>query len=119
MEVTFSQLKQKEVINLNDGKNLGKVCDVTFSVPEYKITGLSVTGGKGFRFTRQDVFIPISSVVKIGEDTVLVKLEDKNCPPPEKPDKRPPKHRVDCPPPDCPPRPYDCPPDRRSYDEYE
>ncbi len=54
------------------------------------------------------------SVVKIGEDTVLVKLDDKNDKP-EKPDKRPPKHNC-CPPP-CPP--YNCPPDRRSYDEYE
>lgn len=113
MEFTFSQLKQKEVINLNDGKNLGKVCDLTFSAPEYKLLGLTVTGGRGFRFTKQEVFIQMQWVVKIGEDAVLVKLEDRNCPPPEKPPK-PPKN---CPPQNKPP--FECPPDRRSYDEYE
>lgn len=116
MEFTFSQLKQKEVINLVDGKNLGKVCDLTFSSPEYKVQGFTVTGGRGFRFTKQDLFLPISSVVKIGEDAVLVKSEDKNCSSSERPDKRPPKRKNGRPP--CSP-PYDCPPERRSYDEYE
>ncbi|MCI9407529.1 MAG: PRC-barrel domain containing protein [Clostridia bacterium] len=114
MEFTFCGLKQKEVISLNDGKNLGRVCDITFSFPENNLLGLTVTGGRGFKFTRQEIFIPMRSVVKIGEDAVLVKLDDKSDKP-EKPDKRPPKHNC-CPPP-CPP--YNCPPDRRSYDEYE
>ena len=111
MEFTFSQLKQKEVVNINDGKNLGKVCDLTFTYPENNVLGFTVTGSKGFKLTKQDQFIPIKNVVKIGSDTVLVKTggkhEDKdNCPPP-----RPPKPPHACPPP--------CPPDRRSYDEYE
>lgn len=114
MEQTFSDLKKKDVINLTDGKNLGRVCDITFTFPENNVCGFTVTGCKGFRFSKQEMFIPISAVTKIGEDAVLVKLDDKNDKP-EKPDKRPPKHNC-CPPP-CPP--YNCPPDRRSYDEYE
>ena len=116
MEINFSQLKQKEVVSLTDGKNLGRVCDVTFLYPENKLLGFTVTGGRGFKFTRQDLFIPMPAVVKIGEDTILVKMGDKeNCPPAGKencPPKRPP----------CPPRnpcPPPCPPDRRSYEEYE
>ena len=76
MEFTFSQLKQKDVINLNDGKNLGRVCDVTYVWPENKLTGITVTGGRGFRFMRQDMFIPVSCIVKIGEDAVLVKTDN-------------------------------------------
>ena len=53
MEFTFSQLKQKDVINLTDGKNLGKVCDITFSYPENNVLGITVTGCKGFRFSKQ------------------------------------------------------------------
>ncbi len=68
MEFTFSQLKQKDVINLNDGKNLGRVCDVTYVWPENKLTGITVTGGRGFRFMRQDMFIPVSCIVKIGDE---------------------------------------------------
>ncbi len=115
MEVTYSALKQKDVINLVDGKHLGKVCDITFTFPENKVQGFTVTGCKGFRFSKQEIFLPIKDVVKIGADAVLVKLgkeERPDCPPP-KPD-CPPK----CPPP-CPP----CPPQfgggRRDYGEYE
>lgn len=107
MEFLFSQLKQKDVINLSDGKNLGKICDITVTFPENNFTGVTVTGCKGFKFNRQEVFVPVKNIVKVGEDAVLVKLssEKPDCPP-----KRPPK---DCPP-ECPPRG-----DRRSYDEYE
>ena len=111
MEFTFSQRKQKDVINLNDGKNLGRVCDVTYVWPENKLTGITVTGGRGFRFMHQDMFIPVSCIVKIGEDAVLVKTDNGEKCPPKPPKKRP---SDNCPPP-CPPYP----PDRRSYDEYE
>ncbi|MCI8820666.1 MAG: hypothetical protein HFK02_04605 [Clostridia bacterium] len=109
MEFTFSQLKQKDVINLSDGKNLGRVCDITVTFPENGFTGITVTGCKGFRFSKQELFIPVKNVVKVGEDAVLVKLSDGK-PQPDCPPKHPPK----CPPDHCPP-----PRDRRSYDEYE
>ncbi len=110
MEVNFSELKQKDVINLSDGRHLGRVCDISFTFPENKVLGFTVTGCKGFRFSRQEIFIPVKNVTKIGEDAVLVNLEKESRPP------KPP-----CPPP-C--RPHECappcpPPDRRSYDEYE
>lgn len=134
-EQTFSDLKKKDVINLIDGRNLGRVCDITFTFPENNVQGFTVTGSKGFRFNRQEIFIPIQAVTKIGEDAVLVKLGKEN-----KPETRPP-HNGDCPPqnfpPNCPPNcppPNNCPPwqggnppphtpqppqPRRSYDEYE
>lgn len=127
MEVKYSELKRKDVININDGKNLGRVCDLTFTFPESDVLGFTVTGSKGFKFTKQEVFLPMKSIVKIGEDAVLVKLENPGKPPeklPPKKDKCPPP----CPPPHCPPQNY-CPPprngqngfysDRISYDEYE
>ncbi|MDE6442291.1 MAG: PRC-barrel domain-containing protein [Clostridia bacterium] len=122
MEFSFSQLKQKEVINLNDGKNMGKVCDVSVTFPENAFIGITVTGGKGFRLTRGDMFLPVSNIVKIGEDTILVKCGGKEPPPPPCP-----PHKGNCPPPrgNCPPPkgnyppPRPNPPDRRSYDEYE
>lgn len=136
MEQTFSDLKKKDVINLTDGKNLGKVCDITFTFPENNVCGFTVTGCKGFRFSKQEVFIPITSVTKIGQDAVLVKLGKEGkpeprpprppagCPPQNFPPNCPPNN---CPPPDCPPwqggnqggNPPPRPPQRRSYDEYE
>ena len=124
MEVNFSSLKQKDVINLNDGKNMGKVCDISFSFPENCVLGFTVTGCNRFKFSKQEVFIPIKNVVKIGKDAVLVKFGEKE----GKPDGPPPPPKNNCPPP-CPPPyppdncpPHNCPPprpDRRSYDEYE
>lgn len=119
MEFLFSQLKKMDVVSVSDGKNLGRVCDMAFFFPEGKIKGFFVTGSKGFKFTKSDVFIPFADIVKIGEDVVLVKLgkekppKGDNCPPPFPP----------CPPP-CPPndRPQypNCPPDpRRNFDDYE
>lgn len=148
MEVTYTALKQKDVINVFDGRNMGKVCDVSFTFPENCVLGYTVTGCKGFRFSKQEVFIPVKNVVKIGKDAVLVKIGDKDCPPDGKPpmpkcesspqqsypSTRPCPPQQNCPPPKpCPPRPgypaQSCPPfnqpcngyapDRRSYDEYE
>lgn len=115
MEITFSEIKQKEVINLIDGKHMGKVCDISFTFPKGDLLGLTVTGSKGFRFSKQEIFLPLKSVVKIGQDAVLVKFGKEEGPPP--PPNTPPR----CPPPNCPPNiPPDCSPqNRRNYDEYE
>lgn len=125
MEVTFSELKQKDVINLTDGAHLGKVCNLTFTFPENKVTGFTVTGCRGFKFSKQEIFLPINTIVKIGRDAVLVKYGKEEGPPPPKPPKCPPPPQDCCPPnfppfPPCPP-PNCCPPggNRRSYDEYE
>lgn len=124
MELSFQSLKQKDVISVSDGKNLGKVCDVALSFPECNWLGITVTGSRGFKLTNKgEMFIPINCIVQIGEDAVLVKTEDKRPLPP-------PKEK--CPPPPCPPP---CPPpkprphqnfpnnfnggDRRDYGEYE
>ncbi len=81
MELSFNQLKKLQVISLDDGKNLGHICDIIFICPENQIKGYSVTGGKGFRLTRDEQFIAVSQVVKIGEDVMLVKgvLSGKDC----------------------------------------
>ena len=125
MEVNFSDLKQKDVINLNDGKNMGRVCNISFTFPENNVLGFTVTGSKGFRFSKQEVFIPIKQVVKIGQDAVLVKFGEN----PDRPPKPPKPDFPPCPPGNRPPNclpPNNCPPncppprpDRRSYDEYE
>ncbi len=108
MEVIFSELKRKEVINVADGKHLGKICDLKFTFPEGRTEGFWLTGGKGFKLTKQDIYLPLGCVTKIGEDAVLVNLKDE--PPPPKP----PNGQM-CPPLYPPPPPQS----RRSLDEYE
>ena len=111
------ELKQKEVVNLCDGKRLGKVCDVVFSYPEGKVQGIVAPGGRGFRWGKADLFIELKNVTKIGVDVVLVEIRSA----PGKQDKK--KEKWGTPPPPQPPEP---PPfyrgnysDRRDYGEYE
>jgi sporulation protein YlmC with PRC-barrel domain len=80
MEISYNKLRQKSVVSVVDGKNLGKVCDVVIHYPQNTVKGYFVTGGKGFRLTRQDVFIPVANIIKIGEDVVLTNFGEK---PPE------------------------------------
>ena len=108
MEFVFSQIKKMDVVSVNDGKNLGRVYDLTFFYPENKIKGFFVTGCRGFHFSKSEMFIPIQQIVKIGEDVILVNTGDKPLPP---------NNGGGAP---CPPKPPFCPPDpRRSFDEYE
>ena len=75
MEISFRELRVKPVINLADGKNLGRPCDVVFSFPEGKFFGIVVPGGKFSFLHRNDLFIPLRCISKIGEDVVFVELK--------------------------------------------
>lgn len=105
-----------DVICVKDGRHLGKVCDLTFSFPEGRVCGFYVTGGKGFKLTRPDFFIPLGSVVRIGEDVIITNADGS--PPPKDKCRKPAGRRQDV----CSAGEIcrdDSPRDRRSYDEYE
>lgn len=113
------ELKQKQVINLCDGKQLGKVCDVVFTYPEGKVQGIVVPGGKGFRWGKADLFIELKSVTKIGIDVIFVEI--KSAP---KRDKKKGKYENACPPShesnqESPSRYLGSSEGRRDYGEYE
>ncbi len=73
----ISDMRQKEVINIEDGKRLGFVCDIGFDLEEGQIQSLIVPGtGKAGLFGKtQDIIIPWDSIKKIGNDIVLVDFE--------------------------------------------
>lgn len=90
MELNFSDLRAKEVINTQDGRKLGRVCDIALCYPENRWLGIVVPGGK-FSLKKNDLFIELKNIVKIGEDVVLVNVgiskkqnNGKNCPPPKR-----------------------------------
>lgn len=75
MEISYTYLRSKEVVNLTDGKRLGRVCDVVFRYPENVFLGIVVPGNKGFSFKKGDVFIDVKCISCIGEDVILVRAE--------------------------------------------
>ncbi len=109
MEYLFSNLKKMDVISIADGKNLGRIFDVAFTLPENSLKGFFVTGCKGIRLTRSDTFIPVSDIVRVGEDVVLVRTGKDKCrkEPPPRDCRRP-----------CPDGAFS-PDPRRDFGEYE
>lgn len=100
MEITYNELKKKEVVNTLDGKKLGRVCDLVFCYPENRILGFVVPGSRAFGFKKEEYFIDLKNIVKIGEDVILVNIGFKG----QRPIAKPPV------PPAEP---------RRSFEEYE
>lgn len=69
--------KHKEVININDGKRLGFVQDVTANLDDGFITSIIVPGSTKFlgMFSgNNDIVIPWQKIKCIGEDIILVDI---------------------------------------------
>ena len=43
MEYNLSELKKKNVVNVEDGKNLGKITDVVINVPQFDVSAIIVS----------------------------------------------------------------------------
>ena len=79
MDLSYRDLKKRDVINVADGRCLGKIIDVVLSFPRGVLTGIVVPGRRvyGFRlFDRTEIFIEESRIIKIGGDVILVNV---NC----------------------------------------
>ena len=72
----IADLRNKEVINICDGRRLGCVIDVEFSICDGKILSLVAQGdGKVSLFGKCDgVYIPWCKIDKIGDDIILVNI---------------------------------------------
>lgn len=120
MELSFEQLRTKDVINICDGSRMGRFCDIIFTFPENKVKGFTIPTGF-FKLAKNDIFVDVKSIKKIGSDVILVELKDK-CPkrgdPCKDEDEKKPKEPQHW----CMPggRGGNCNTgERRSYDEYE
>ena len=70
--------KHKEVINITDGKRLGFVQDVNADLETGMITSIIVPGtNKLFSvFSSNDLVIPWQNIKCIGEDVILVEINN-------------------------------------------
>lgn len=68
--------KQKEVVNITDGRRLGYVQDVEANFDTGEITAIIVPGtSKMFSFgNKNDIIIPWKQIVRIGDDIILVEI---------------------------------------------
>ena len=118
MELSFKELKKREVINVTDGQSFGCLVDITLDFPRGVLVGISVPakrrGGIFSIFDRSTLYIEEKKILKIGSDVILV---DINCgsvcgDSVSLNEKKPKIKSCDCPPPHPPKYPQPCPPQR-------
>jgi YlmC/YmxH family sporulation protein len=71
----LSDLRDRDVINVNDGKRLGVISDIDLDIENGKIRAIVLPGAGGFMGVigrKNDLVVPWEKVVKIGIDTILV-----------------------------------------------
>ena len=104
MELSYNDLKKRDVINVPDGRCLGRITDLRLSFPSGVMIGIVVPGRKVNRifrwFDKTEIYIDRSRIIKIGGDVILVDIScEKRAPKPKCEQQKP------CPPkPPCPPR---------------
>ncbi len=74
MEISFCDIREKEVINIYDGKKLGHIIDIIFDKDTGQVQGVVVPGIKKFMRRAEDIFVPMANLKKIGQDVLLVRL---------------------------------------------
>ncbi len=73
----ISELKQKEVINVEDCKRLGFVGDVDFDICDGRMTAIIVPGPGsfcGFLGRDKEYVIPFCDICQVGDDIILVRV---------------------------------------------
>ena len=81
MELTFCELRAKEVVNMCDGKRLGNIIDLVYDSTCARVLGIVVPAEKTlFYFFKNNsvIFIPYNRIRKIGKDIILVELTPVN-----------------------------------------
>jgi len=75
----INDLRDKEVINISDGRKLGFVDDVEVDVVSGRLVSIVVPcDGKLFSLGKAKKFIILwDSIEKIGDDTILVRIDVK------------------------------------------
>ena len=74
MEISFTELKEKEIINIHDGRKLGRITDVLFDHLNGEVKGVVVPGERKLFHRSEDLFIPLSKIKRIGDDVILVSI---------------------------------------------
>lgn len=85
MDISFVELRCKEVVNTINGKRMGRVIDIVISCKSCRVLGIVVPGQRHLFKCNEDFFIPWRNICKIGDDVILVEFHDgpynKSCKP--------------------------------------
>jgi YlmC/YmxH family sporulation protein len=72
----ISELQSKDIVNVSDGKNIGRIIDIDIN-DDGSINYLIVESKKFVKrisLSNSEISIKMTEIVKIGKDVILVKL---------------------------------------------
>ncbi len=85
-EISFCELRKKEVVNAADGSKLGHIVDMVISVESKTALGIVAPARRSGLFSKeQTIFIPLGCIVKIGSDVILIDMNENGKCKPDKP----------------------------------
>jgi YlmC/YmxH family sporulation protein len=73
----LSDLQRKDIVNINNGKKVGKIIDVEIDSNNGSMISLIVEKGRYFRSvfnSESEVLVKFDQIKKMGEDVILVDL---------------------------------------------
>jgi len=77
--LSLSELKTREVVNICDGKRLGRVMDIEFNRESGQIEAIVVPGGFDFvaliHGEKRGIVIPWQQICTFGDDIILVQFD--------------------------------------------
>ena len=83
MQSKISELQERQIINIADGKCLGSMKDIELDLEEGRICSIVLPGSTGLwglLQNKDELLIPWENVVRIGVDVVLVDLPPAETP---------------------------------------
>jgi len=78
MELSYKNLKKRDVVNVIDGRCFGHPTDINLMFPTGVMTGIYVPSRRHGLFSffgRSDIYIDKKNILKIGGDVILVSLK--------------------------------------------
>ena len=79
MKCSLEGLKEKEVIDIENGEKLGYVDDIELNMNTYEVQSLIIYGRErffGFFGREEDILIPCKNIKVIGKDVLLIMREN-------------------------------------------
>lgn len=77
VDTFLSDIKNKEVINVANGRRLGYVCDVELDTLDARLLSIVIPGENAGIFSKaHPISIPWACIEHIGEDLIIVNVKD-------------------------------------------
>ncbi len=73
----LSELQRKDIININDGRIIGKIIDAEINEKDGSLESLIVEKSKymrNFFTTENDITIKFEQIKKLGSDVILIEI---------------------------------------------